>query len=382
MGGSYRLLRVFGIDILVHWSWLVIFALLIWLLSQQFFKDQYEEWTTSELWAAAVVAALAFFVSILMHELAHSLVAKREGLPVKSITLFIFGGVSALGREPENPGQEFRVAIVGPLVSFVLAGAFGVAALVGELSGVGDRPPAAVAFYLAMINAAVGAFNLLPGYPLDGGRVLRAALWARGRNLLTATRRASLAGTFLAFGLIAVGVVSIVSGNPYGGVWFIVIGWFLRGVSEASYQQLLYRITLEGTKVGDLINRSFDAASPDMNLNTLVQEYMLARSQRSVPIVVGVELLGLVTMRDLKRVPRAEWETTSVFRAMTPHEKLHHVDVGEEITRALEIMAKENVNQLPVLEFVRFVGFVTRADVMRLMQVRSELGGVGISGDR
>lgn len=382
MGGSYRLLRVFGIDILVHWSWLVIFVLLTWWLSQGFFKDQYGDWTAGQRWAAAVVSALTFFASILLHELAHSLVAKREGLSVKSITLFIFGGVSALGSEPETPGQEFRVAIVGPIVSFILAGAFGIVALVAHLSDVGGSPPAAVVLYLAIVNGAVGVFNMLPGYPLDGGRVLRAALWARGRNLLTATRRASLAGTFLAFGLIAFGVFSILTGNFIGGAWFIVIGWFLRNVSEASYQQQLYRNTLEGTKVGQLINRSFNSASPDINLNTLVQEYMLARSQRSVPIVVGMELLGLVTMRDLKRVPRDEWETTSVFRAMTPREKLHHVDAEEEITRALEIMAKENVNQLPVLEFGRFVGFVTRADVMRLMQVRSELGGVGISGDR
>lgn len=374
MGGSYRLLRIFGIDILVHWSWLAIFVLLTWWLSQGFFKDQYEDWTGGQRWAAAVVSALAFFVSILLHELAHSLVAKREGLPVKSITLFIFGGVSALGSEPETPGQEFRVAIVGPLVSFILAGAFGVAALVAHLSGVGGSPPAAVVLYLAIVNGAVGVFNMLPGYPLDGGRVLRAALWARGRNLLTATRRASLGGAFIAFGLIAFGVFSILTGNFIGGIWFIVIGWFLRNVSEASYQQQLFRNTLEGTKVGQLINRSFNAASPEMSLNTLVQEYMLARSQRSVPIVAGTELLGLVTMRDLKRVPRDEWETTSVFRAMTPREKLYQVDAREEIMLALEIMAKNNVNQLPVLEFGRFVGFVTRADVMRLMQVRSELG--------
>ncbi len=382
MGGSYRLLRVFGIDILVHWSWLAIFVLLTWWLSQGFFKDQYEDWTGGQRWAAAVVSALTFFVSILLHELAHSLVAKREGLPVKSITLFIFGGVSALGSEPETPGQEFRVAIVGPLVSFILAGAFGIAALVAHLSGVGGSPPAAIVLYLAIVNGAVGVFNMLPGYPLDGGRVLRAGLWARGRNLLTATRKASLAGTFLAFGLIAFGVVSILAGNFIGGVWFIVIGWFLRNVSEASYQQLLFRNTLEGTKVGQLINRSFNAAPPDMNLNTLVQEYMLARSQRSVPIVVGEELIGLVTMQDLKRVPRDEWQTTSVFKAMTPREELHQVDARDEITLALDIMAKENVNQLPVLEFGRFVGFVTRADVMRLMQVRSDLGGIGVSGDR
>ncbi len=375
MGGSYRLLRIFGIDILVHWSWLAIFVLLTWWLSQGFFKDQYEDWTGSERWAAALTASLAFFASILLHELAHSLVAKREGLPVKSITLFIFGGVSALGAEPETPGQEFRVAVIGPLVSFLLGAVFGVAAAVGALSGVGDRPPTAVVFYLAIINVAVGVFNMLPGYPLDGGRVLRAGLWARGRNLLVATRRASWVGTLLAFGLIAIGVVSILAGNFIGGAWFIVIGWFLRNVSESSYQQLLYRSTLEGTKVGDLINRSFDAAPPDMNLDTLVNEYLLTKSQRCVPIVVGEELIGLVTMQDLKRVPRDEWQTTSVFKAMTPRDRLHQVDVREDITQAMEIMARENFHQLPAIEFGRFVGFITRADVLRLMQVRTELVG-------
>ncbi|MEE8385908.1 MAG: site-2 protease family protein [Dehalococcoidia bacterium] len=373
--GSYRLMRLFGIDILVHWSWLAIFALLTWWLAQGFFKDEYGDWTSSQRWGAAVAASLTFFISILLHELAHSLVAKREGLQVKNITLFIFGGVSSLGSEPTTPGQEFRVAIVGPLVSFILAFFFGIATAVAFLSGVENSPPAAVAVYLTFINFAIGVFNMLPGYPLDGGRVLRAGLWARGRNLLTATRRASMAGTFISFGLIALGVVSILLGNFIGGAWFIVIGWFLRNVSEASYQQVLSRSTLEGTKVADLVNRSFEAAPPDVSLSALVNQHMLAGGQRCVPIVVGAELLGLVTMRDLKRVAREEWESTSAFRAMTPREKLHGVDAHDDIAAALEIMARENVNQLPVMEFGRFVGFVTRADVLRLMQVRSELGG-------
>ena len=380
MGGSYRLLRLFGIDILVHWSWLAIFVLLTWWLSQGFFNDEYEDWTTGQRWAAAVVAALAFFASILLHELAHSLVARREGLPVKSITLFIFGGVSALGAEPETPGQEFRVAIVGPLVSFILAAIFGAVAFVAFLSDAGDSPPGAIVLYLAIINAAVGVFNLLPGYPLDGGRVLRAVLWAVGRNLLMATRWASWVGTFIAFLLIAIGVISILMGNFVGGAWFIVIGWFLRNVADASYQQLRFRSTLGGTKVGDLANRSFSAAPPDISLDTLVDEYMLANSQRCVPVVLAAELLGLVTMADLKRVPRKDWGTTSVFGAMTPREKLHQVDVREDVPRALEVMTRENVNQLPVTEFGRFIGFVSRGDVLRLMEIRSELRGAGPEG--
>jgi Zn-dependent protease/CBS domain-containing protein len=373
--GSYRLLRLFGIDVLVHWSWLAIFALLTWWLAQGFFKDEYGDWTAGQRWGASVAAALAFFGSILLHELAHSLMARREGLPVKSITLFIFGGVSSLGGEPRTPGQEFRVAIIGPLVSFILAVVFGFLWLLAYFNDVRGSPPAAIAAYLALVNFLVGVFNMLPGYPLDGGRVLRAGLWARGRNLLTATRRASMAGTFIAFGLIALGVVSILAGNFIGGAWFVVIGWFLRNVSEASYQQLLSRSTLEGTRVADLVNRSFASAPPDVSLSALANEYMLAGGQRCVPIVVAAELQGLVTMADLKRVPREEWQTTSAFRAMTPREKLYEIDARDDIAAALEVMAKENVNQLPVMEFSRFVGFVTRADVLRLMQVRSELGG-------
>jgi len=380
VGNNLQVGRILGIPIVLNASWLLTLGFVTAMLALRFYPEvipplsPYRNDRTLH-WFMALASGLVFFLSILLHELAHSLMAKREGLTVRSITLFIFGGVSALGGDPQTPGQEFRVAIVGPLVSFILAIVFGVITVVAFLSDVGDSPPAAVALYLSIVNFAVAVFNMLPGYPLDGGRVLRAGLWARGRNLLTATRRASMAGTFIAFGLIAVGVVSILAGNFIGGAWFIVIGWFLRNVSDASYQQLLFRSTLEGTRVADLVNRSFEAAPPDVTLSTLANEYMLAGGQRCVPIVVAADLLGLVTMRDLKRVPREEWETTSAFRAMTPREKLHEVHAREDIAAALEIMATENVNQLPVIEFSRFVGFVTRADVLRLMQVRTELGG-------
>ncbi|MBI2912486.1 MAG: site-2 protease family protein [Chloroflexi bacterium] len=373
--GSFRLGRIAGIDILVHWSWFAIFFLLTWWLAAGFFADVYEDWSASERWGSAVVAALLFFGSVLLHELSHSLVAKRLGLPVKSITLFIFGGVSALGAEPSNARQEFRVAIVGPLTSFLLAGVFGALLVVAWAADRLDSPPGAIAEYLAFINLAVGVFNMLPGYPLDGGRVLRASLWARSGNLLSATKIAAGAGTFIAFGLIAAGVLSILAGSFIGGAWFIVIGWFLRNVSEASYQQLLFRSSLEGTRVSEVINRSFHAAPPDISLSQLVNEYMLAWSQRCVPIVAGEELLGLVTMGDLKRVAQEEWATTSTFRAMTPLEKLHVARPQDDLTQALDAMASHDVHQLPVLEGRLFLGFVTRADVLKLIQIRSELGG-------
>jgi Zn-dependent protease len=370
---AFRIGKIAEIDIRIHWSWFAIFFLLTWWLAEGFFRDVYEDWTRREAWATAVITTLLFFGSVLLHELSHSLMAKRLGLPVQHITLFIFGGVSALGSEPQSARQEFQVAIVGPLTSFVLGLAFGTAVIIAWRLDAMDRPPAAIASYLTFINVAVGIFNMLPGFPLDGGRVLRAGLWAKSGNILRATRWASSAGTFIAFGLIAVGVVSILAGSFIGGVWFIVIGWFLRNASESSYQQLVVRETLEGTRVGDVVNRSFVGAPPDISLAILVNEYMLARSQRCVPILVSDDLLGLLSMTDLRRVPPEEWSTTSVFRVMTPREKLHVVSPEEDVTKALEMMARHDVHQLPVLDGRSFIGFVTRADIFRLIQIRSEL---------
>jgi len=372
-----RIGRIAGIDILVHWSWFGIFLLLTFYLATGFFEDIYEDWSPTQSWVVAVVATLLFFGSVLLHELSHSLVAVRLGLPVKHITLFIFGGVSALEKEPVNAKQEFQVAIVGPLTSFLLGFLFGAIAVAGYALGEETSPPFAIAEYLAVINIAVGIFNLLPGFPLDGGRVLRSALWARSHNLLTATKWAANAGRLISFGLIAVGVVSILTGSFIGGAWFIVIGWFLRNASEQSYQQLVFRTSLEGTKVGEVVNRGYASAPPDIFLEQLVSEYMFGRSQRCVPVVVADDLIGLLSMSDLQRFPRELWPETSVYKAMTPRERLYVVGPEDDLAQALAIMATNDVHQLPVIETRTFIGFVTRADVLGLIQIRSELGGKG-----
>ncbi|MDO8614495.1 MAG: site-2 protease family protein [Dehalococcoidia bacterium] len=375
--GAFRIGRIAGIDIRIHWSWFAIFLLLTWWLAHGFFHEVYDDWTLTQEWAAAVITTILFFSSILLHELSHSLMAKRLGLPVTSITLFIFGGVSALGAEPSSARQEFQVAIVGPLTSFLLGGLFGLLALIAWRYDYSGRPPAAIAEYLAIINVAVGVFNMLPGFPLDGGRVLRSALWARSQSMLRATRWAATAGTVISFGLIAAGVVSVLAGSFIGGVWFIVIGWFLRNAAETSYQQLLLRQALEGAKVGAMVNRNFHGAPPDLSLERLVHDHILGQSQRCVPIVVTDDLLGLVTMSDLKRVPPGEWSSTSAFSAMTPREKLYTVSAQDDLTQALEMMATHDIHQLPVMEGRTFLGFVTRADVLRLIQIRTEVGAVG-----
>lgn len=372
--GSFRIGRIAGIDIYIHVSWFIILGLLTWSISEVF-RDINGDWATEVVWLLAAIATILFFTSVLLHELSHSLVAKRLGLPVQHITLFIFGGVSALGGEPTSARQEFLVAIAGPMTSFLIAVVSGLVMLIAWQLSDDQAPVTVVAFYLGLVNVMVGIFNLLPGFPLDGGRVLRATLWAQSGNMLKATRWASNAGTFISFGLIALGVLSVLVGNIIGGVWFVVIGWFLRNASESSYQQLLFRRTLEGTKVSQILNQAFHAAPPDISLSEMVRSYMIAQSQRCVPIVVADELLGLVSMGDLRRVAEEEWGTTSVFKAMTTLEKLHIVAPQDDLTTALEMMAAHDVHQLPVLDGRTFLGFVTRADVLRLIQIRTELGG-------
>ena len=372
-----RIGRIAGIEILVHWSWFGIFLLLTFYLATGFFEDVYEDWSPTQSWIVAVVATLLFFGSILLHELSHSLVALRQGLPVKNITLFIFGGVSALEKEPTSAGQEFLIAIVGPLTSFVLGFMFGIVAGVGYALDEQTSPPFAIAEYLAIINIAVGIFNLLPGFPLDGGRVLRSAFWARSHNLLNATKWASNAGRFISFGLMALGVVSILTGSFIGGAWFIVIGWFLRNASEQSYQQAVLKTSLDGTKAREVVNRNFESAPPDISLDQLVTDYIFGRSQRCVPIVVEGNLLGLVSMSDLPRFPREQWTEISAYRAMTPRERLHVLSPEDDLAQALAVMAAHDVHQLPVIEGRDFIGFVTRADVLRLIEIRTELRGRG-----
>jgi len=375
--GSLKIGRIAGIDIYIHWSWVAIFVLLVWSLAEGFFAQVGgDDWSDAVLWIAAVVTSLLFFLSVLLHELSHSLVAKRLGLPVASITLFIFGGVSSLTQEPASAKDEFKVAIAGPATSFLIAAVLGVVFLIFALEGESASVPGAMSGYLGFINFALGVFNMLPGYPLDGGRVLRSVLWAGSHNQLKATRWAATSGSVISFILIAVGVVSVLAGGFLGGIWFVVIGWFLRNTSEQAYQNVLLRNTLEGTKVRELINTHYGTAAPDMSLSQIASQHILGQAQRCVPIVVANDLLGLLTISDMRRVPFDEWPTTSAFKAMTPRERLMTVDPDDEMLRALEVMAQQGFNQIPVIDRERtFLGLITRADVLQLIHLRSELGG-------
>ena len=315
MLGSFKLGKILGIEIGIHWSWLFIFALVTWSFADGILQEFFPEWSRAQKWTVGGLVAGIFFISILLHEISHSLVAKAKGIPVRDITLFVFGGVSNLAHEARSAGEEFQIAIVGPLTSLALAALFAVLWLALQPFFEGA---AAVAGYLAFINLILAVFNMLPGFPLDGGRVFRSIVWALNRNQLRATRIAAKVGEFLSYGLMGVGVIQIFFGNFTGGIWMILVGTFLRGASVSSYENLLVEQTLAGLKVRDIARRDFVAVPPDMTIEQLVTEYVLSARGRSFPVVAGQELLGLITLTDVQRLEREQWAATSVYRAMTP----------------------------------------------------------------
>jgi len=280
--------------------------------------------------------------------------------------------VSHLETESRTPREEFLIAIVGPLTSFVIAGAL--AGLWVLLSPVRE-PAAFAAGYLAVANAAIGVFNLIPGFPLDGGRVLRSFLWGITHGLLRATRIASWVGTMVAYGLMVLGiVVMILTSEILSGVWFIFIGWFLRNAAESSYQQALIRHLLGAVPVRSLLDRSFVWVPAHMTLETLLDEHILTHSARHFAVAGGTGLAGVVAPKDVRRFPRPAWPNTTVYQAMTPAERLTVVSPEVSLDEALQLMARQNVQQLPVIEDGTLLGFVNRQDIMRTVQLRADLG--------
>jgi Zn-dependent protease/predicted transcriptional regulator len=375
MAGSFRLFRLFGLDVFVHWSWLVIFALLSWSLASEYLPSVYAEWTARQRWIIGALTSLLFFASVLAHELSHSIEARRRGMDVEGITLFIFGGVSSLGSEARRPRDEFWIAVVGPLTSLVAAAVFGgiwLAARATDARGV-----QAVAGYLAYINVAVGLFNLLPGFPLDGGRVFRSIVWGRRRNLLEATRISANAGRIVGGIIIAIGVLELLAGG-LAGLWFIFIGWFLWNTAESSYQQMLLQRMFHGLIIGPLVEHDVPRVSPDVTLRQLAHEYILRQNRRVFFIAAADtgDVFGLITLRDLRKVPDEKWDEVSVYRAMTPRERLITVTPRTEALTALQLMAQHNVNQLPVYEGNEPIGLLTRAALIGAVQLRSEMSAI------
>ncbi len=371
MPGSLRISRIAGIDIYIHVSWLIILVLLTWSLAVGWFPVLYPGWSTATYWVISLISALFLFVSVLLHELAHSLVARSRGLPVKNITLFIFGGVSNIEQEPKSPGVEFQVAVVGPVVSLLI----GLIAFLLDLPLRGSKSPLdAILAYLALTNVLLGIFNLIPGFPLDGGRVLRSIIWKITGSLRTATQAASIVGQVIAYLFIFWGIWQLFGSNFLNGIWIAFIGWFLLSAAQSANSQVMLQSMFRGVTVGDVMSTNPLTVPANISLQRLVDEYFLPHGLRSALVMQAEQLAGLITLSDIRHVPREQWGQVPVGHAMISLERLHVVSPQQSLNDVLPLMAGRDVNQLPVVQDGRLVGILSRDAIVRFLEVRRGLG--------
>ncbi|MDO8669805.1 MAG: site-2 protease family protein [Dehalococcoidia bacterium] len=371
MLGSIKIARVFGISIRLHYTWFIVFGLVVWSLSTGYFPMEQPTWSSGMNWLLGGITTLLLFVSVVLHELAHSVVARAKGTPVDSITLFIFGGVSNLSSEPDSAAKEFQMAIVGPASSVVLAVLF---SLVSWISQPSHLAIAAVANYLAYINAALAVFNMIPGFPLDGGRVLRSAVWWIKGDFAFANRIAAGVGRFVAYTMIFGGLFLVFGGNWVNGLWLLFIGWFLNNAAEATQRGVVLHDALRDVPLDRVITREFEVVSPDLTLESLVHDYVLKHHWRAYPVVADGRLVGLISLTDLKRIPRDKWTTTPIRDVMTKLDELKTVSVRDDAAAAFRLLTDSNVNQLPVVESGNVIGLVNRENILKLIQMRGQLG--------
>jgi Zn-dependent protease/CBS domain-containing protein len=389
MRSGFRIGRLFGVNIYLDWSWLFIFLLVTWNLAAGVFPSLHPDWSVAMYWGMGLAASVLFFASVLAHELAHAVVAQASGLPVRSITLFIFGGAATIEREPTSPGTEFRIAVVGPLTSIVLgvlATLAGVWLSSGAVTGAPTveqalanlGPLSTLLLWLGPINIVLGVFNLVPGFPLDGGRVLRSLLWAASGNLRQATRWAAWVGQAVAWLFIITGIAMIFGvqvpffGTGFiSGLWLAFIGWFLNSAAVQSYRQVVVDDMLEGVPVARLMRREAPTVTPNLSISQLVDDFVLKTDERAFPVVEGDRLAGLVCLEDVRQVPRTAWDTTPVSQIMTPASQLAVVEPRDDASKAVQQLGQRDVRQIPVVQDGHVVGMLRRRDVLRWLQLQS-----------
>ena len=367
MGRSFQLGTIFGIPFRVDYSWFVIFLLVTTLLSLSYFPTRYPLWGQAEYWVVGIATSLLFFASVLAHELSHSLVSMRTGIPVKSITLFIFGGIAHIGREAEQPGNELKMAAAGPLCSVALCGLFaGIWWLTRDFS----EHLSALAWWLAVINGILAAFNMIPGFPLDGGRVFRAIVWMATGSYMRAIRIATLTGVGVSYLFILAGVFMMffLVGGLFNGLWLILIGWFLNGAAKKSYQQTTLRDTLKGFTAKDVMTRDYPTVPRQLTIKELVQGQLLLTKGSWFLVTDGERVEGLLTLRRIREVSREEWGVTTISQAMIPVAELKVATPSDDVVSVLDRMIEENVNLVTVVEEGRVLGVILRDDLIQFAQ--------------
>ena len=374
MQAQIKLGRIFGVQIGLHYSWLVIALLVMFSLAAQFHATN-PQWGDVVIRATAIATGLLFFVAIILHELSHAAVAKARGLPVRSITLFALGGVAQIEEEAGDAKTEFWMAIVGPVTS-VFIGAFclSLAWALGWAPMSGPTTPAvAMLMWLGVINLGLAAFNMIPGYPLDGGRVLRAAIWWFTGDAARATLIALLVGQIVASTFIVFGILRFFGWADFGGLWITLIGWFLLDAARASYVQLAVTQGLRGLRALDVMTNDCPAVSGLDNLQTLVEEHLLRTGNRCFVVEEQGRIVGLITPREIKAIPRNRWPYTTVDGVMRPLDQLQTVKPETSAAEALETMARGDVNLLPVVQGGHLMGVISRGHILQVLQTRAEL---------
>lgn len=378
--------KPFGFGVRIDWSLLIIFALIAFQLGAAVFPTWHPEWGAGLTWTMALAAAVLFFASILLHELAHALVARSQGIPVRRITLFLFGGLTQLEGEPRSPKAEFWMAVIGPVVSVVigLAATFIGAALVGQpmqsafesgdplaiQAAYADAGPfATLLLWLGPINLLLGIFNIIPGFPLDGGRVLRSILWGITKDLRKATRWASVLGQAFAWTLMVFGVINFFAGAWTGGLWLLLIGWFLNNAARVSYQQLLVRQALENVPVSQVMRSSFATIPPNLTVDDFMRDHALASEQQVFPIETDGYLLGTVSLAQVRHVPKEQWASATVEQIMVPRAQLPALPPDAGAEQALLELARNDVDQLVIMEGRKLLGLVRREDLLRWLDI-------------
>jgi Zn-dependent protease/ribosomal protein L40E len=363
-----------GIPIRIHYTLWVVFILIAWSLadSHGYMPHQYPGLSVATYWGIGIASAIVLFASVLVHELSHSYIAKKNGLPIARITLFFFGGVSEMTEEPQNPGLEVRMAAAGPLMSFLIAGVLGA---LWYVAGFAKAPVPVIATlgYGALINGALGVFNLLPAFPLDGGRVFRGSLWKRSKNLVGATRTATRVSEAFSLVMMLGGFVAIIFGDFVDGIWIVVLGWFIKSGAETSLRQTIVGETLSGVTVSNIMTRDVLTAPPDITVNQLVSNYFLVHRHGGYPVVKDGAIQGIVTLQCVRAVPRERRDIETVAQAMVPCERTVMVKPNLSALDAMHKMAREKVGRVLVAEDGQLLGIVTRGDIMRAVQTRLEL---------
>lgn len=371
-GKHISLFRLYGFEVKLDASWVLLAVLVTWSLAKGYFPAQIPGRADAVYWSISVLGAAGLFASIIFHEMCHSIVARAYGLPIRGITLFIFGGVAEMEDEPASAKVEFLMAIAGPISSYTLAISFFAVSWLTDMVGL-PEPVTALLGYLTLVNTMLATFNLLPAFPLDGGRVLRATLWYWKDNLRWATRHASNVGSAFGLGLIVLGVLSVLQGELAGGMWIAIIGLFLNGAANSAYTQLRTRQALEGQPVHRFMTRNPIVVPPYMSLRDVVDNYVYVYGHDMYPVVDGNRVLGSIDLRQIKDVPQSQWHDIQVCEIMSPCSAENMIHANDDAVRAISVMGRGGKSRLLVVNEGQLTGVVALKDMLRLLALKLDL---------